>query len=137
MASVKYKTGMVKSLITLLSVLFLVACSDKTDSDLQGKWQMQTVEANGSIQPVDTIFYNFQNGLFQYQLVNKAGEPGRSSFGYKTIKDDNQLLLELEDPSILPFTDWTEKERTFKIEKSSVKQLILESDGKRYSFRKF
>lgn len=128
---------MVKSLMTILGVLLLVACSNDTDHKLNGKWQLQSVEAGGDIHPVDTVFYNFQNGLFEYQIVNRSGSPVATSFGYKTIKDDNQLLLELEDKNILPKTDWTSLERTFTVEKSTVKQLILSDDGKRYTFRKF
>ncbi|WP_301029912.1 lipocalin-like domain-containing protein [Parabacteroides goldsteinii] len=35
------------------------------------------------------------------------------------------------------YTDWKSKTRTFSIEKLSGKQLILNSEGKRYIFRKF
>ncbi|WP_302821863.1 lipocalin-like domain-containing protein, partial [Parabacteroides goldsteinii] len=62
-------------------------------------------------------------------------------YGFNTIKDEDQLELELtEDAGLVDFlsyTDWKSKTRTFSIEKLSGKQLILNSEGKRYIFRKF
>ncbi|MDR1200682.1 MAG: lipocalin-like domain-containing protein [Tannerellaceae bacterium] len=115
-----------------------VACSKDTDDKLDGKWQMQQIEANNNVQKVDTIFYNFQTSLFQYQIYNSGANAYPSRYGFKTIKGDKELLLELEaNNDFLKQTDWTSKERIFTIEKVTATTLILTSEGKRYTFRKF
>ena len=49
-------------------VIILAACSNDTEHKLEGKWQLQQVEANGEVIQADTVFYNFQNILFMYQV---------------------------------------------------------------------
>ncbi|MDR0750312.1 MAG: lipocalin-like domain-containing protein [Tannerellaceae bacterium] len=117
----------------------LAACSKDMDDKLEGKWQMQQTEANGNVQKTDTVFYNFQTSLFQYQLYDARTDTYPGRYGFKTIKGDNELFLQLETgDDFLKQTDWTSKERTFTIEKVTGRELILTGeDGKRYTFRKF
>jgi hypothetical protein len=116
----------------------LVACSKDIDDKLDGKWQIQQIEANGNVQKVDTIFYNFQTSLFQYQIYDSRTNSYPGWYGFKTIKGDNELLLQLEaNGSFLKRTDWTSNERTFTIERLTGRELILAGEGKRYTFRKF
>jgi hypothetical protein len=116
----------------------LIACSKDIDDKLDGKWQMQQVETDGHVQQVDTIFYNFQTSLFQYQLYDSSTDTYPVRYGFKTVKGDNELLLQLETSSdFLKQTDWASRERTFTIEKVTGKELILAGEGKRYTFRKF
>jgi len=77
-----------------------------------------------------------------YQVYIPAEDKYVLQYGFNTIKDEDQLELELaDDPgpaaNYLHYTDWKSKTRTFSIEKLSGKQLILNSEGKRYIFRKF
>ena len=44
--------------------ILMAACSNDTEHKLEGKWQLQQVEANGDVIQADTVFYNFQNILF-------------------------------------------------------------------------
>ena len=123
-------------------VIILAACSNDTEHKLEGKWQLQQVEANGEVIQADTVFYNFQNILFMYQVYLADIDSFSNQHGYNTLKDETSLTLELaNDPrpatSFLPRTDWSSKTREFTIEKLSGKQLILNSEGKRYIFRKF
>ena len=125
-----------------LAALAMAACSNDTEHKLEGKWQLQQVEANGDVIQADTVFYNFQNILFMYQVYIPADDKYVLQYGFNTIKDEDQLELELaDDPgpaaNYLHYTDWKSKTRTFSIEKLSGKQLILNSEGKRYIFRKF
>lgn len=121
--------------------ILMAACSNDTEHKLEGKWQLQQVEANGDVIQADTVFYNFQNILFMYQVYIPAEDDYVLQYGFNTIKDEDQLELELtEDAGLVDFlsyTDWKSKTRTFSIEKLSGKQLILNSEGKRYIFRKF
>lgn len=130
--------NILKSGLLCICLLGFIACSKDTDDKLEGKWQIQQVEADGNVQKVDTIFYNFQTSLFQYQIYIPQSDTYIGRYGFKTLKGDNGLALELEANSdFIQYTDWTSTERTFTIEEVTGSKLILSSDGKRYTFRKF
>ena len=132
--------GMKFWIIAAVAIL-MAACNNDTEHKLEGKWQLQQVEANGEVIQADTVFYNFQNILFMYQIYQPDSNSVLYRYGYNTV-NENKLTLELEhNPNtldkFLPYTDWNSKTRVFTIEKLSGKQLILDSEGKRYIFRKF
>lgn len=122
--------------------ILLAACNNDTEHKLEGKWQLQQVEANGEVIQADTVFYNFQNILFMYQVYVPATDTYLEQHGFNTLDGDDQVTMEFADMprpanDFLRFTDWKSKTRAFTIEKVSGKQLILNSEGKRYIFRKF
>jgi hypothetical protein len=122
--------------------LLFVSCNSDISDRLEGKWQLQQVEANGATKKVDTVFYNFQTSLFMYQIYQPETDGFSSWYGFKMMETKNQLLLELTDYSIalqkfLPLTDWESSYRRFIIEEITDKRLVLNSDDKRYTFRKF
>lgn len=132
--------GMKYWIIAAVAIL-MAACNNDTEHKLEGKWQLQQVEANGEVIQADTVFYNFQNILFMYQIYQPDSNSVLYRYGYNTV-NENKLTLDLEhNPNtldkFLPYTDWNSKTRVFTIEKLSGKQLILDSEGKRYIFRKF
>ena len=123
-------------------LLSLIACGDSLERQLEGKWQLKTVEQNGQIETVDTVWYNFQNSLFEYQVYVPAIDRVRNMYGYKTLVDDQHLELELVSYFItikdfLPITDWSAPKRTFQIEESTGSRLTLSSEGKTYIFKKY
>ena len=60
---------MMKNLIAITCfVVALVSCN-KVEHKLEGKWQLKTVEANGVVQTVDTVWYNFQTSLFEEERI--------------------------------------------------------------------
>ena len=123
-------------------LLSLIACGDSLERQLEGKWQLKTVEQNGQIETVDTVWYNFQNSLFEYQVYVPAIDSVRNMYGYKTLVGDQHLELELVSYFItikdfLPLTDWSSPKRTFQIEESSGSRLTLSSEGKTYTFKKY
>lgn len=129
-------------ILAAVAILLVASCHNDTVHKLEGKWQLQQVEANGDLIEADTVFYNFQNTLFMYQVYIPADDRYVLQQGFNTIKDEDQLILEFaNDPrpanEFLQYTDWTSVTRTFTIEKVNGKQLILNSEGKRYIFRKF
>lgn len=133
---------MIRNLVILACVFMFASCSNDLETKLDGKWQIQEVEANGVVQQVDTIYFNFQHSLFMFQISNPVTHVQHTSYGFNTIEGDNQLFLELTDnpgpvSNFLPYTDWTSGQRMYTIEKSTKKDLILFSEGKRYTFRKF
>ena len=109
------------------------------EADLQGKWQMDGA---------DTVYYNFQNSIFQYQIYRKK-DAAFSVYGYYTLYGDTALDLRLlrKYSSIpLDYLKWdtlyssTGQDtlfKAFKIEKFTKKQLILHSNNERISFHKF
>ena len=124
------------------SLLLVTACSKDTQSKLYGKWQLQEVEVNGVVEKVDTVYYNFQQDLFMYQIYRPQTQSYSYRYGYDIMEGEKTVHIELiNDPgalsSFLPLTDWNLAKRTFTIDKVSNKQLIMNSEGKTYTFRKF
>ena len=127
------------------SLLFLISCDSifvhisGKEADLQGKWQMDNA---------DTVYYNFQNDLFLYQIYRKKGAMS-SVNGYYVLYGDTVLdlrLLREYSSSSLDYLGWdtlfssTGRDtifKTFKIEKLTNKQLILNSNNGKMSFHKF
>lgn len=122
--------------------LFLLASCDKPERQLEGKWLLKEVEENGVVTPVDTVWYNFQTSLFQYQIYDRASDTYQVCYGYKVMNDEHSLDLELTFDyegvrDFLPLTDWDSAKRYFEIESLTGKELRLSGDGKRYLFSKF
>lgn len=133
--------NMVRVMVLLVS-LFLLASCDKPERQLEGKWLLKEVEENGVVTPVDTVWYNFQTSLFQYQIYDRASDTYQVCYGYKVMNDEHSLDLELTFDyegvrDFLPLTDWDSAKRHFKIESLTGKELRLSGDGKRYLFSKF
>lgn len=130
-------------------VVALVSCN-KVEHKLEGKWQLKTVEANGVVQTVDTVWYNFQTSLFEYQLYDASTGIHYYNYGYKTMDGDTKVDLELVNywdektlPELMPLkdflllTDWDSSKQAFTIERSSAGDLVLSREGKTYTFKKF
>lgn len=122
----------------LLMSLF-AACSDNLERKIEGKWQLKTVSEGDKVTVVDTVYYNFQNALFMYQIANGAAGTNAIMYGYKTEQNDGkELLLELEDLKFVENrTDWTELNTLFTVESVSNSKLTLKTNGKTYQFNKF
>ncbi|MDR1644499.1 MAG: lipocalin-like domain-containing protein [Tannerellaceae bacterium] len=122
--------------------LLFASCSREIGDRIDGKWQMQQIEADGKVWNVDTIYYNFQTSVFMYQIYRPLSDSFSHCYGFKTMETDKQALLELTDYGVviskfLPQTDWETPIRRFIVEEITAKRLILQSDGKRYIFRRF
>jgi hypothetical protein len=126
----------------IAALLFFASCSSDIGDRLEGKWQMREIEVDGKVQKVDTIYYNFQTSLFMYQIYRPANDTYGHCYGFKMMETKNQVLLELTDYSVnvskfLLQTDWESPSRRFIVEEVTEKRLVLKSDGKRYTFRRF
>ena len=127
------------------SVLFLVSC-DKLfvgisgkEAELQGKWQQDNA---------DTVYYNFQNSLFMYQIyLNK--DSIAQSYGYYNLYGDTAIDLRLlseytnfswEQLGWTTFYSPTGQDtifKSFKINELTDKKLVLQSNDGKISFHKF
>lgn len=143
-----------KSLFSVLCAIVLLASCDNIflkvtdkEADLQGKWRMESTEAIP-----DTIFFNFQNKLFQYQIYNHRSERFNSTFGYYQLPEDTLLNIEilLSGGIYIPFGElgWdtvpdlqdgnrSKIVKLFKINKVTNRKLRLSAEGHEYSFNKF
>ena len=127
------------SLVCLVSCDKIFVYISGKEADLQGKWQIDNA---------DTIYYNFQNSLFLYQIYLKEDKIS-SAQGYYTLYDDTALelrLLRKYSSSSLNLIGWdtlhssTDQDTIFKrytIDKFTKKQLILSSNDEKSSFHKF
>ncbi len=135
------KNSIIAGLFIFL-LLLVISCSKDVEDKLEGKWQLQHIEADGITQKVDTVFYNFQTSLFQYQILNPATNTTRHIYGFKTLQGEKQLLLEMSYPpanvnDFISLTDWASPERMFVIEDVTSSRLVISSEDKLYTFRKF
>lgn len=117
-------------------------CDNSLEQKLEGKWQLKEVkQPEGLVERVDTVWYNFQTSLFEYQLYVPALDSMRNLYGYKTLRGADSLELELisyfnTTQNFLPLTDWSAPKRLFRIVEQRGNRLVLESDGKEYHFKK-
>ena len=127
-------------LISLLAIFLWSACDSHT-TEFEGKWQLAEIECAGDVTPVDTVWYNFQTSLFQYQIYDRTTDQYLAVHGYHTY-ENGILSLDLfqsteDERNFLERTDWDSAQRSFSVEEISREKLILSDDGKRYIFRKF
>lgn len=117
-------------------------CDNSLEQKLEGKWQLKEVKRpEGLVERVDTVWYNFQTSLFEYQLYVPALDSMRNIYGYKTLHGEEQLELEMisyfnTSRDFLSLTDWSAPKRLFRIVEQRGNRLVLESDGKEYHFKK-
>ena len=131
----------------ICSVFFFCSCDkifldvEGKDADLQGKWQMTNV---------DTVYYNFQNNLFQYQIYWEKDQ-ALVAYGYYILHGDTAIDLQLlRLKSYLPLdhlgwdTIYSSSSdgndtiyKSFKIEQLTSKRLVLSSDNEAIAFHKF
>jgi len=109
------------------------------EADLQGKWQMDNA---------DTVFYNFQKNLFQYQIYKEKDQQS-VVFGYYVLHSDTAIdikFLKMQTSIPLDYLGWdtiysTDGNDTihklFRIEQLTSKKLTLSSNNGKMSFHKF
>jgi hypothetical protein len=109
-----------------------------TFSPLVGKWQLKTVEKNGELSVVDTVWYNFQStSLFAIQIYQPQNDRYLLAEGMRT-QDDKVISIELLGDWIIYHCDWNNINRSFTIEELNRKRLVLRSEeGYLYSFINF
>ncbi|MDL2209096.1 lipocalin-like domain-containing protein [Parabacteroides sp. OttesenSCG-928-O15] len=129
-------------LVLFTTGLLLFSCKQDIETELDGKWLLrEVITADGSVQKVDTVWYNFQNTLFMYQLYDAATDNYPYFYGFKTKMDETHIRLEIKPyvytvSDLLRQSDWESGTREFAIEQKTPKRLILSSEGKEYRFDK-
>jgi len=129
---------MIRIFFVVIIITTLVACDDITDSQLPGKWHLKTVDKNGLVSKVDTIWYNFQSeSVFALQFYISHIDQYVTLYGMK-VQNKNNISIELISDAYLDEIDWNSRNRTFTIETLNNKLLTLKSqEGYIYSFIRF
>ena len=130
------------SLVFCLIGWLLVSCNKSTEDRLWGKWQLREVVSPTGVEQVDTVWYNFQNSLFLFQVYRPQSDSMQYCYGYNTVTNETEIQLDLiSNPKpvaqFLPYTDWEDRQRTFRIDKLTGSELILSDEEQTYRFRKF
>ena len=130
------------SLVFCLIGWLLGSCRKCTEDRLWGKWQLREVVSPAGVEQVDTVWYNFQNSLFLFQVYRPQSDSMQYCYGYNTVTNEMEIQLDLiSNPKpvaqFLPYTDWEDRQRTFRIDKLTGSELILSDEEQTYRFRKF
>lgn len=122
-----------------LLMSLLGACSDDEDK-LTNKWQLRRYELpDGTIQTVDSVFYNFQKGSFSAICLSQDGNY-HTFFGNYSLLDDKisiNLLPEYSGELYDKYMGWENYERIFQVDELSSSALRLNYEGIIYVFRKY
>ena len=127
-------------LFCITVILFgIYACSDDIEHQIDGMWQLQTIEENGITSPIDTVFYSFMKGkVFSYTIL-KTPDAANVFYGYIDALSEKEMLINIDGKffqSLKENSDWEEPQRVFGIENINSRELVLSSGGKTYSFKK-
>jgi hypothetical protein len=118
---------------------WFVACSDDIESRIEGQWQLKTMEENGVVSQVDTVFYSFMRGrVFSYTLLTNPDET-LVYYGYVDNLSEEKIPINIDNAYIddlMKISDWQRKQRTFDVLHVNDKNLTLSADNKIYSFKR-
>ena len=130
--------------LSLFLLCFLVSCMNRDLPDVDGMWQLKTIEnKTGSIQTVDTIYYSFQaQRFFSFTQLNAGPmqfEPVFIMYGYVDFPAKDRMVIRLDPVHGLffPLLPWELENTTYLIRKLTSKEMILENEGDIYLFIKF
>lgn len=145
--------NMKKLICFLLPVLGLLSggCSDEVEHRASGQWQLKTMEKEGVVSVVDTVFFAFQRGLiFSFTILTTPDE-ANVSYGYLEVPAENEFrvamdtsrneygdFLNIKDYLLKPY-GWTDENRyiqTFTVEHLEGQNMRLLSNGVVYQFKK-
>lgn len=154
----------IKSALLLLSLIVtFCGCENKwpTNGDLDGMWQILTVEQNGSVKDLKATkkYWSFRKNLLQLSDVNdnkyyahfkwtdsKLIITDLSYFSKNAVESDNNEWIPFDEREVIapwcfsPIQDLEHPERTtqtFVIEHLDYDNMILSSGNYKIRFRKF
>lgn len=125
--------------LSLLS-LSITSCSDDDEDNLTNKWQLRQYEyADGTVQQVDSVFYNFAKGSFS-AICLLPDKSYQTFFGNYSLQDDKIsiiLLPEYEGVLYDKYMGWTDYQRTFYVDELTSSTLRLRYEDVISVFRKY
>ena len=138
-------------LIFPIFILFVAACSDDIDSKINGMWQLKTVEENGTISNVDTVFFGIQGGaVFSFTLLmpNDPLIESIQSYGYASFPSENEMMISMDTSKFengyfinisgdfLKYSGWDKYCMTFDVKQIDSKYLVISERNRTYSFNR-
>ena len=131
--------------LSILLICILVSCINRDWPDVDGMWQLKTIEdKSGHIQTVDTIYYSFQaQRFFSFSQLNATPRQFESTFilyGYVEFPENDRMFIHMSPAgegffSKLP---WQSGSVSYFIRKLTCKEMVLENDRDDiYRFIKF
>jgi hypothetical protein len=125
-------------ILLCISGVLLFSCGERIQPNIAGKWQLKTVDKEGSTTIVDTVWYNFHSKAhFSIQIYNPQEDNYRSIIGFR-IQEENKMSIELGFDTVINYTDWNSRFRDFIIERNNSRKLVLRSEeGYVYFFDRF
>jgi len=139
-----------KHTLIFLLIAFFYSCSDDTSHQLNGQWQLKTIEyPDGNTSRVDTIYYSFQKQtVFAFtHLINP--EAASLSYGYLDFPSDSEVCISMDTQKdnegnfiniindFLEISGWNDYSQTFNIQKVNGSNLVLIHNDTIYSFKRF
>lgn len=127
-------------------VLFLTACEDRDIPNMNGMWQLKTIEqADRTTIAIDTIYYSFQRqAIFSYTRLttdNWGHESTYVLYGYVDYPSEDKMHILIDSrfdhPSYHDMLLWKGQEVEYNIISLSSKELILGYNDEKYYFTKF
>lgn len=130
-------------LITVVCLLAFCGCSNDIDDQMDGYWQLKTINEGGQVSQIDTVFYAFQRkALFSYTLTTQS-DPNETivTYGYIEYPSEKELLITIDQHNafddFLIYAGWNSYEEKFTIESVNKKNLVLKNGNKTYFFKRF
>ncbi|MDR3267119.1 MAG: lipocalin-like domain-containing protein [Tannerella sp.] len=135
-----------KKLLFLFPIIlvFINACSDGDMPDINGMWQLKTIEdANHNVWSIDTVFYAFQRqSVFSYTILHEEEDNSAAAlqiYGFIDFPDNDHLHIQLDKAYYehIYYVFWKNTEITYDIVQLDSKRLVLSQNGEIYHFKKF
>ncbi|MDR3250291.1 MAG: hypothetical protein LBT42_01305 [Tannerella sp.] len=129
---------MKNSYLIFFIIMLLSSCQGFFDPKIEGKWQLKTVEKDGTTTAVDTVWYNFQSeSVFALQFYIPQQDTFIILYGMRTQTDDVMSVI-LNNEAYFDHIDWTQRTRSFTVTDVTNKRLALRSEeGYNYIFGRF
>lgn len=132
------KRGLRVLLLPLL-LFVLASCADDA-SRLEEKWQLKQIQyADGTVEEVGRVFYNFQKGSFS-AICLQEDESYFTLFGTYSLSDDKISIILLNDYSkeiVEECLRWSGSKQMFRIEELTSSALRLKNEEIDLVFKKY
>ena len=133
----------------LLMPVLLVSCDIYKNYELDGMWQLKTVQdIDGKVVQVDTVYYSFHREItFSFTVLENPKQALYPFYGYIDMPSGNKVHVLIDNKwkddnrieRFLRLSGWSSADVTFDIKKYNSSDLVLfdAGNGKTYTLKKF
>jgi hypothetical protein len=131
-----------EGMVSFFLLLACFGCNDDDAAKLTQKWQMQqVVNADGSVQQMDSVFYNFMKGTFTSNCLMSDGTSDNSIVGtYQLVGDSIFITIIPERAQGITYSRcfaWKDGVCHYYVSRLTNNKLVLVSKEKTCEFRKY